>query len=185
MSEAFLPLKEWTIADLFDLPDDGHRYEIVDGQLMMVPPPSGGHQYAAGNLRAILQEQLSPAFVVLEATGVDIHPTYRIPDVIVIDADSFDPDAVASDPRHVRLVVEIVSPGSVTNDRITKPVEYARAGIESYWRIENPTTLIAHALEGSSYREVGSWTVGETAHVNVPIPITVRIDDLVPPRPGR
>ncbi|MFI5426389.1 hypothetical protein [Aeromicrobium sp. UC242_57] len=58
MAHIVLPFDEvgpphvWTIDDLARLPDDERRFEIVDGQLMMVPPPSFGHQAAAKKLQS-------------------------------------------------------------------------------------------------------------------------------------
>lgn len=51
-------------------------------------------------------------------------------------------------PTDVELVIEIVSPGSVTEDRITKPAQYAAQGIGAFWRIEidNELSLSAYVL---------------------------------------
>lgn len=184
MSQTVSPqrIDPWTFEDLEHLPE-GNRYEIVDGQLVMSPPPGVNHQYVAGTLRALLQEQLGDAFVVLEAVAIDLHPTYRIPDVVVIDTAGFEPTATRLDPRHVRLVVEIVSPSSVTTDRITKPAEYAAAGIGAFWRVEMPATLIAHVLDEGAYREISTWSAGETAAVAQPFNLAIDLSRLLPPSP--
>ena len=79
----------------------------------------------------------------------------------------------------MRLAVEIVSPGSVTTDRVTKPAQYAAAGIRHFWRVETrPVSLTAYALDGSTYRELGTWGAGETAHLAEPSPAEIPIDRL-------
>ncbi|WP_346924574.1 Uma2 family endonuclease [uncultured Arthrobacter sp.] len=70
-----------------------------------------------------------------------------------------------------------MSPSSVSNDRITKPVQYAAAGIPYYWRIEaDPPTLVQHALENGVYREVGRG--GGVVQVTEPVTMTVDLDAL-------
>ncbi|WP_246025276.1 Uma2 family endonuclease [Saccharopolyspora antimicrobica] len=64
----------------------------------------------------------------------DVPLTNRRPDVVVYRADTI--DITPTRPDHVLLVVEIVSPGSETTDRIVKVAQYAKAGIPFYWRVE-------------------------------------------------
>jgi Uma2 family endonuclease len=68
----------------------------------------------------------------------------RRPDLVVYDA-SVDTDVVLR-PEHCRLIVEVMSPGSVTADQIDEPAEYAAAGIPHFWRIENMTDAVRIAL---------------------------------------
>lgn len=84
----------------------------------------------------------------------------------------------------VLLAVEVVSPGSVTTDRITKPAQYAAAGIRSLWRVETrpELSLTAYALVSGErvYTEVGTWTTGQTAQLSEPFAVEVAVDDIVP-----
>jgi Uma2 family endonuclease len=76
--------------------------------------------------------------LVVEAVGVRLPDnTVFIPDVLVVarDAGLANRSGIL-DADDVALVVEIVSPGSRTTDRLTKPVLYALAGIASFWRVE-------------------------------------------------
>lgn len=59
----------------------------------------------------------------------------RRPDVVVYD--SALPDDAVLRPEHCLLVVEVMSPGSITADQTDKPAEYAAAGIEHFWRFES------------------------------------------------
>lgn len=68
----------------------------------------------------------------------DVPLTNRRPDVTVYRTETI--DLTPTRPEHVLLVVEVVSPGSVTTDRIVKVDQYAKAGIPFYWRIEQAAT---------------------------------------------
>lgn len=171
------PLHMWTLEDLARLPDDGRRYEIVDGQLMMSPQPSLRHQAVVTELGSILRSAFGNAYLVYENVGVDIAPTYRSPDLTVFRASAYSATALSVSPADIALVVEVVSPGSRTNDRITKPAEYAAAGIGAYWRVEtDELSLTAYVLTdgATSYTELGTWVAGQTAEID-DAPVTVRI----------
>ncbi|MET0414573.1 MAG: Uma2 family endonuclease [Actinoplanes sp.] len=68
----------------------------------------------------------------------DVPLNNRRPDVTVYRAETI--DVTPTRPEHVLLVVEVVSPGSETTDRIVKADQYARAGIQFYWRVEQAAT---------------------------------------------
>lgn len=68
----------------------------------------------------------------------DVPLTNHCPDVIVYRAETI--DLTPTRPEHVLLVVEVVSPGSETTDRIVKVHQYAKAGIPFYWRVEQAAT---------------------------------------------
>lgn len=178
------PLHFWTLQDLAQLPEDSRRYEIVDGQLMMVPSPSLGHQDVAKRLVRVLTEGFGADYKVLESVALDIAPTFRIPDVMVFDFSAYSPRALSVSPQDVALVVEVVSPGSRTNDRITKPAEYAAAGIGAYWRVETEpsVSVTAYVLDegASTYRQLDTWAEGEVMELDAPVPIRVVVAELGP-----
>ena len=146
MSAEILLTKQglWTLADLDGLPDDGRRYEIIDGSLLVSPPPGNNTKF--GRLL-----WLSPGSVALGPGN------YRQPDVLLLAETAVGRgQPLAAGPEDVLLAVEVMSPGSVTEDRITKPAMYARAGIEHYWRLEpdaDRLTLHVYRLAGDVYAE--------------------------------
>lgn len=80
-----------------------------------------------------------PDWMILSDAGLrlrDVPLLNRRPDVIVYTSAISD-DTVLR-PEHCVLVVEVMSPGSITADQADKPAEYAAAGIEHFWRIERP-----------------------------------------------
>src|SRR5262249_43793208 len=74
----------WTLDDLAMLPDDGHRYEIVDGGLHVSPPPGLPHQFAAQKLSVALELAAPPDLAVMQGIGVELDRTMFIPDVAVV-----------------------------------------------------------------------------------------------------
>ncbi len=74
----------WTLADLEDLPDDAGRYELVDGGLLVTPPPTQQHQELAHDLRERLERAAPPGWRVrVEYPLPFAEDTQRVPDVVV------------------------------------------------------------------------------------------------------
>jgi Uma2 family endonuclease len=167
-----LPVRHdgWTIDDLDNLPDDGLRYELVDGTLLVSPPPTVGHNSAAFELGVLLKSALDDSWRVVPAPGVVVdRRNYREPDLVVLRRVAL--TASRASAHDVLLAVEVMSPSSITNDRLVKPALYARAGIPHYWRLERETepVLITHALDGDAYRETARFlddvVIGEPARL--------------------
>ncbi|MGH3261063.1 MAG: Uma2 family endonuclease [Trebonia sp.] len=182
---AALEQRVWTFDDLQQLPDevDWRRYEIVDGALVVSPGPAPTHEFASSRLLRIVAAQLPSDVEIIGPVTVDLAPSYRIPDLVVVPMSVFGSHEKRIWPRDVRLAVEVVSPGSQTTDRITKPAQYAAAGIPAYWRVEtDPVSLTAYELDRGAtvYTEVGSWTAGQVARLDRPCPLSVEIDRLWP-----
>jgi len=127
-----LTLDEWGA-----LPEDAsRRYELAEGVLVVVPRPAPLHQRARWRLTNQLDRQLPDELTALPDVEVLIDPrhpaTVRAPDVVI----THDKRAADNPPRlvaaDVLLAVEIVSPGTGRMDRVTKPAEYADAGIPHY-----------------------------------------------------
>ena len=150
----------WTYQDYANLPEDGNRYEVVDGVLYMVPSPGREHQKASGEIFVHLHRciQLSGLGEVFYAPfDVELAPNTVVqPDVFVILNDQLNK---ITDSRVIGapdLVVEIVSPGSMGYDRREKQDSYARAGVPEYWIVDplaqNVELLF---LDAEAYRSQG------------------------------
>lgn len=167
----------WTEEDLVALPADAQRYELLEGILLVNPPPGGPHQRVSLKLAALLDAAAAPGLVVVEAMGVRLpEGSVFIPDVLVAAAGAVETNRSGIlDAGTVALVVEIVSPGSRTTDRLTKPAVYADAGIASFWRVEldDGPIVVAYRLEHGRYRETGLGRPGEPLAVDQPFPFTV------------
>lgn len=177
-------LGPWTFEDLQALPESAWRYEIVDGALVMSPSPSMRHQVIDRRLGALLNASIQPTRYAVGPISVNMHPTYRIPDLVVIDSALTHESLSLLQPSDVELAIEIVSPGSLTTDRITKPAQYAAVGIGAYWRVETAgkISITAYLLRpgDSVYTEVGTWGEGETMRLSEPFGIELEIAELAP-----
>jgi Uma2 family endonuclease len=176
-----LPVKldGWTVDDLFELPEDDQlHYELVDGALLMAPAPELRHDHLATELGYLLRGGLDPQWRAVVGGGVRFDDrNYRQPDVLVVASDAL--GKKLADPADVLLLVEVMSPSSISSDRISKPAQYATAGIPYYWRLERQDTpvLFTYALEGEVYREVGRF-VDEVA-IQAPVALTFSLSELL------
>jgi Uma2 family endonuclease len=176
--------RDWTFDDLLRLPDDGRRYEIVDGSLRVSPAPTRLHQRIAHRLTEVLEEAAPRELEVLEAVGVVCGRHTPVPD-IVVGLREPPHNLLNFFPADVRLVVEVMSPGTVMSDRVDKPLMFAAAGIPFFWRVEmdgpSAPLIIVHALPGDAYREVVTVRAGESVTVDVPFPVELRPADWIEP----
>ena len=164
--------EDFTADDLDALPDDGNRYELVDGQLLVTPSPVRMHQRAVAELFYLLRVAVPPAFEVILAP-MDVRLGERLqvqPDVLVV-GDRREDRRVESPPL---LVVEVLSPGTRGRDQVMKRAAYERSGIPSYWLVDlRGPSLTVLELQDGSYVEVAR-VVGEQSWTAVrPFPVRV------------
>jgi Uma2 family endonuclease len=127
-----------TVADYEALPEEVCRQiEIVDGAVLVSPSPRRVHQRIVRRLANALEAAAADQFAVefdVDLRLRDVPLLLRRPDVVVYDTSL--PDGEVLRPDHCLLVVEVMSPGSITADRMDKPTEYAASGIQHFWRVE-------------------------------------------------
>jgi Uma2 family endonuclease len=178
LSDALPPIGGWTTDDLDELPEDGHRRELIDGVLIVPPSPSYIHQSMASLLHVALAAGCPEESVVTQ--GVEVRVNTRrslIPDVLVVSSVAAARLPSKFSPHEVLLAIEIVSPGSQTLDRFAKPALYAEAGIPFYWRIETFAGIEVHThrLDQTNrvYIENGLFTtfidIGQPWPIKIPV----------------
>ncbi|RDI27763.1 Uma2 family endonuclease [Lentzea flaviverrucosa] len=171
-----MTLDEWDA-----MPED-KNLELVDGVLHVVAAAVPPHQKAQSRLVYWLDEQLPPSLVAYHDVDVTIdssnRPTVRKPDITVGTAEAADSNPKRFDVKDVVLAVEIVSPGSERVDRVTKPTQYAKAGIANYWLVElgTPISLTAFELVDGVYKLVEDG-VGQV-ELTRPAPLAFDLDAL-------
>ena len=143
------------IADLDSMPDDGNRYELIEGELFVSCSPSLTHQSVAGNLFLSVKTYLienpigeiwmTPGVIFSEFSGV-------IPDLVFVSQERR--KEIASGDRIIGapdLVIEIVSPGaeSERRDRLAKRQLYGKYGVKEYWIVDfQKRTIEVYLLQG-------------------------------------
>ena len=139
------PHTHWTVERLRALPNDGRRFEIIDGELFVTPSPSFRHQYAVLALAARLRDYLAAhrvGTVVIAPADVEFSgETVVEPDVFVVPlVDGRPPEDSRSAGRPL-LVIEVLSPGTERTDRGRKRELYQAQGMPDYW-IVNPNAQV-------------------------------------------
>lgn len=172
---------EWTFDDLVLLPDDGRRWEVVDGALLQVTPPTRLHDVVSKRLAFQLHGQLPGEWEVEHEFGLRLGSDGRVPDVGIARKDApFRRDDVGLSSEHVLLLAEVVSTGSRKNDRFFKPIEYAQAGVAHYWRVETDPEIfvVTHELVDGSYQQTG--VLRGSREVTAPFDLVIDVPALRP-----
>lgn len=162
-----------TRADLETMPDDGHRYELIDGALFVSPSPSLRHQSLLLALTVqfhhVLPSDLKMLFAPFDVVVSD--ETVIIPDLIVARRDDFTERDLPVAPR---LAVEILSPSTRRHDLMVKHSVLEEFGCTSYWVFDPEVpSLIAWELRDGKYVEVANVAGDDTWHATLPFPVTI------------
>lgn len=134
---------KFTSADLAAMPDNGKRYELIDGELFVSNPFHWNHQRVCGRLACLLDKwndssglgvvNIAPGLIFSECDDV-------VPDVVWISKEKLATALGADGKLHAapELVVEVLSPGTPNayRDRETKRKLYSRRGVFEYWLID-------------------------------------------------
>jgi len=166
--------RPFTVDDLEAMPDDGNRYELIDGMLLVSPAPGRPHQKMAYELYGVLAAACPDEFDVLGAP-FSVRPsntTELQPDVLVGRDEDFTDKLLPAAPV---LAVEVLSPSSVINDLNNKKAAYQRLGVQSYWVIDpEEPSLIAFELDGDGvYQQVAEVKGDDPFEARLPFPVTV------------
>jgi Uma2 family endonuclease len=174
----------YTVADLHALPDDGRRYELIDGSIVVSPSATIDHNTIARWVANALEDAKPNTDYIV---GTDQSAT-------IDDRNEPRPDVVVARSEHAQetpfpiesaiLVVEVVSPSSVLRDTEIKRALYARAGVPAYWIVvpenDKPTIALAELrldVDTGKYHYVTHYTtdVFETEH---PWPVEIDLPEL-------
>jgi Uma2 family endonuclease len=129
-----------TADELDDLPEDGNRYEIIDGKLLVTPTPSRAHQQAQMGLILLLGPYAASLGLELMAAPTDVrasHNTQVEPDLLVLPRQFAGRAASRWEPMsRLRLAVEVLSPSTARVDRVLKRRLYMSRGVQEYWIVD-------------------------------------------------
>lgn len=146
-----LPLPRYTVEDLDRFPEDGNRYELLEGWLIVSPSPSTVHQALVGRLFRRLDEYVGDRGAGFVYPGGEVYRgrmTRLIPDVLVVSPDGR-PGAAWSDAISRWVAVEVLSPSTERYDRDYKVNAYLAMGIREVWLVDQIDRVI------EVYRAIG------------------------------
>jgi Uma2 family endonuclease len=164
----------YTVADLETMPDDGRRYELIDGELFVSPVPGARHQKIVLKLGILLEGVCSDNLHVLIAPFA-VQPSVRTevqPDALVARDEDLAEENLPVAPL---LAVEVLSPSTAFNDFISKKSAYERMGAASYWIIdpEQPRLLVFELDEHGQYQMVADVKDSDVFEAARPFPVRV------------
>jgi Uma2 family endonuclease len=189
----WLPASPWTVADLDRLPDDGNRYELIDGGLLVTPAPRPTHQRAVGRIFRLLDDA-APGDIEALVAPLAVRPQGHLPlgqlvtelqpDVVVARVGDYSDRDLPVAPL---LAVEVLSPSTQLVDLHLKRAAYERMGAPSYWVLDpvEPSLRVFELDAQGRYAEVALVHGDEVFQAQRPFPVTIRPSDLVaPPKPS-
>ena len=175
---------KFTLEDYRNLPEsETKRYELLGGELLMVPAPNWFHQSVSWKLEILLGR-----FVEKTQLGLVRHAPL---DVILSEEDVVQPDILfISDGRQgiiwkdgihgaPDLIVEILSPATAGRDRTLKRTLYARSGVQEYWLVDpEGKSIEVLTLSQQGYQPAGRYESGQTLTSPLLPSLKIQLDQL-------
>jgi Uma2 family endonuclease len=161
------------------MPNDGHRYELIDGALLVTPAPGFAHQIVVVNLIVQLKLAMPPELCILPAPFdvVLASDTIVQPDILLAHRDAFTKRDLPGPPL---LAVEVLSPSTRRIDVMLKFSRYEAAGCAAYWVVDPDTpSLIAWEMRDGAYTQVAKVVGDQEARLTSPYDVTVVPTDLI------
>jgi len=154
---------DWTAEMAMALPDDGNRYEVLDGELFVTPAPRLRHQEALVRLF----EEIKP-FVTTHRLGwmfwspADIRFSPRRlvqPDLFVVPWRDGGKPSAWTEVKSLLLAVEVLSPSTAHADRLRKRLIYQDEGVPEYWIVDLDARLVERWRPGDLRPEIVDGTL--------------------------
>lgn len=169
--------------DIFDAPDNGKIYEVIDGKWCMSPAPVRIHQQFSGNLYGVLWTHIRAhhlGFIYAAPTALILDDENGLqPDIMVIArqrAEMLTDDGIEGAPD---LVVEVLSPSTAARDRGIKMRRYAASGVPHFWLgVPDSRSIEAYRLTETGYGLVGVFGPGTVFRPELFPGLAIVVDDL-------
>ncbi|MEP6620871.1 MAG: Uma2 family endonuclease [bacterium] len=157
-----LTVPRYSVSDLEHFPNDGNRYELLDGNLLVTPAPTFAHQAIALRIAMAFAELQANGHMQVVAPGAVVFPpgTHLEPDVLVIPPVA-SLDVSWQDIHEHWLAVDVLSPSSRVYDREFKRDAYFALGIREVWLVDirDKSVEVCHARgAGTIMRDAVAWT---------------------------
>jgi Uma2 family endonuclease len=169
-------VKRWTLDELHSLPDDGNKYELIHGELLVTPAPSVDHETILARLSALLVP-----YVAQHRLGIVYHPRA----VVRVRSSEAEPDLMVRQPPRGRLkndwekvplpllVIEVLSPYTRRRDYVHKRQWYQEIGVDEYWIVDaedRAITVIRSGMDDVRVSETLQW---QPAGADAPLELRV------------
>jgi len=184
MLEQDLKLELKSYDDLLVMPDDGNRYELIFGEIVMSPAPATKHQFVLGELYANFRDQVAKKLLgVVLFAPVDVKfSQFSVvePDLIVVKGNRARIVTEKNVDGVPDLVVEILSPSNRAQDLVRKAALYTQYGVPEYWIVDPETDRITvNVLREGQYAPLRNR--GGFARSEVLAGFKVRVKDMFTP----
>lgn len=167
---------DFLASDLDDRRADGRRWELIDGVVHVTPSPTGSHQLAVFNIGLALRS-IRPDGLAVVLAPFDFRPseaTNLQPDVMVVAASAATAARAIAAPA---LVVEVLSPGTRTDDLGSKRIAYHDHRVPAYWVVD-PAARTLTVFTGD-YETPATHGPGGLVELTDPFPVTIDLDHLL------
>ena len=157
-----ISVPRYTIADLERFPDDGNRYELLDGMLLVTPAPSRAHQIIVNRLQSRLSQEVAiPGKGQVVGPGaIKVPPKTQLQPDILVQPDRYPIDSKWEDIDEHWLAVEVLSRSSRVYDREFKHDAYIALGVQEVWLVDRWTKQVEVSRtrgSGVIVRDVLHW----------------------------
>ena len=175
---------KWTYDDWAQLPNNGWKYEVLNGDLYMTPPPTVAHQDASGELLTQMRmyakrRKLGKVFCAPIGVRLPNQPVPVEPDIVFVKTERIEIVTKQYIEGAPDLVVEVLSPSNWTYDRQEKYEVYRAAGVSEYWIVDTRAkTIEVFNLEGGAYILSGKFVSGQAATSTALIGFSIPVDEV-------
>jgi Uma2 family endonuclease len=169
--------ERWTREKVWALPDDGRRYELIDGELVVTPAPAGRHQVAVGELYFLLRLALArtpgtTARLLFSPADISLGEDEILqPDLFIYRSDSDHKIGNWRDITMLFVAIEVLSPSTARYDRGLKRLRYQRARVSEYWIVDLDGRLVERWRPDDARPEILNarlqWSSGDGAEVDL------------------
>ncbi len=150
--------RQWTAAERDELPDDGNRYEVIDGELFVTPAPSRTHQRAVMLLSRLIAKYLDRESVgeaIISPADIVFSPRRAVqPDLFVLPFANGRRAQRFTDVGRLLVAVEVVSPSSGHTDRVDKRRVYGEEPVDEYWIVDLDARIFERSTPAESRPEI-------------------------------
>ncbi|HEY2700620.1 MAG TPA: Uma2 family endonuclease [Pseudonocardiaceae bacterium] len=169
-----------TVRDLESMPDDGNRYELIDGELYVSAAPATRHQKIVYRLHDVLDavcphhlEVIGAPYAVQLSFNTEVQP-----DLLVAPIEDFTDKKLPAPPL---LAVEVLSPSTSVVDLNKKKRLYERFGVPNYWVIDpiEPNLTVFELDDGGRYHLVAEVNGDKPFEAVQPFPARIVLTELL------